>query len=229
MRWEKFQQQQPTQHHWEKLHTCNSIRSERFLYVFGGYGKDNCHTNQVQVFDTETIVWKELSTTGQKLPPRVGHSTIALSKNLFVFGGFANSQNLYDGAYMLDLESAMWTRKRSVDESGGAELNGHYASKSKASRITNQDAIDRLQADGAHKESTLQDPSAEATVAANVKSLASSDVSQRKESGGNQEPTATLNLNDNMMSDTPDSAIDIKKDTCAASTATTTTNQLLFP
>jgi hypothetical protein len=33
-------------------HTCNAIREGRLLYVFGGYGKDNCQTNQVHVFDT---------------------------------------------------------------------------------------------------------------------------------------------------------------------------------
>lgn len=33
-------------------HTCNSIRGGKFLYVFGGYGKDNCQTNQVHIFDT---------------------------------------------------------------------------------------------------------------------------------------------------------------------------------
>lgn len=33
-------------------HTCNSINGGRHIYVFGGYGKDNCQTNQVHVFDT---------------------------------------------------------------------------------------------------------------------------------------------------------------------------------
>lgn len=33
-------------------HTCNAIKEGRFLYVFGGYGKHNCQTNQVHVFDT---------------------------------------------------------------------------------------------------------------------------------------------------------------------------------
>ena len=33
-------------------HTCNAIKGGRFLYVFGGYGRDNCQTNQVHVFDT---------------------------------------------------------------------------------------------------------------------------------------------------------------------------------
>lgn len=33
-------------------HTCNAIKGGRLLYVFGGYGKDNCQTNDVHVFDT---------------------------------------------------------------------------------------------------------------------------------------------------------------------------------
>ena len=51
----------------------------------------------------ETLVWKELNTLGQKLPPRAGHSTVAFGKNLFVFGGFTDAQNLYDDFYMLDV------------------------------------------------------------------------------------------------------------------------------
>lgn len=37
------------------------------------------------------------------LPPRAGHATVAFGKNLFVFGGFTDSQNLYDDLYMLDV------------------------------------------------------------------------------------------------------------------------------
>lgn len=33
-------------------HTCNAIKGGELLYIFGGYGKDNCQTNQVHVFDT---------------------------------------------------------------------------------------------------------------------------------------------------------------------------------
>ncbi|RWW62914.1 hypothetical protein BHE74_00029936 [Ensete ventricosum] len=33
-------------------HTCNAVRGGRYLYVFGGYGRDNCQTNDVHVFDT---------------------------------------------------------------------------------------------------------------------------------------------------------------------------------
>jgi hypothetical protein len=42
-------------------HTCNSINGGRHIYVFGGYGKDNCQTNQVHVFDTGVCVFLFLS------------------------------------------------------------------------------------------------------------------------------------------------------------------------
>lgn len=50
----------------------------------------------------ETLLWTKLNTTGMILTPRAGHSTIALGKSLFVFGGFTDAQNLYDDLYMLD-------------------------------------------------------------------------------------------------------------------------------
>lgn len=37
------------------------------------------------------------------MPPRAGHSTVAFGKNLFVFGGFTDAQNLYNDLYMLDV------------------------------------------------------------------------------------------------------------------------------
>lgn len=51
----------------------------------------------------DTLVWCKLNTTGQLLPPRGGHTTIGFGKNLFVFGGFSDEQNLYDDVYMLDI------------------------------------------------------------------------------------------------------------------------------
>jgi hypothetical protein len=32
-------------------HTCNTVKSGRFIYVFGGYGKDECQTQDIHVFD----------------------------------------------------------------------------------------------------------------------------------------------------------------------------------
>ncbi|XP_011012262.1 PREDICTED: host cell factor-like [Populus euphratica] len=179
MRWERVQQQLQQGVAIEELngprkrwgHTCNSIKGGRFLYVFGGYGKDNCQTNQVHVFDTvwkqaittgtppsardshtcsswrdkiiviggedghdyylsdvhildtETLVWEELNTSGQKLPPRAGHSTVSFGKNLFVFGGFTDAQNLYDDLHMLNVETGIWTMVMTTGDGPSARFS----------------------------------------------------------------------------------------------------------
>ena len=48
-------------------------------------------------------MWKELNTSGQLLTPRAGHVTVSLGRNLYVFGGFTDAQNLYDDLYVLDV------------------------------------------------------------------------------------------------------------------------------
>lgn len=52
---------------------------------------------------SDTFIWKELNTSGQLLTPRAGHVTVSLGRNLFVFGGFTDAQNLYDDLYVLDV------------------------------------------------------------------------------------------------------------------------------
>lgn len=37
-------------------HTANTVKNGRFLYVFGGYGKDDCQTQDVYVFDSGIIL-----------------------------------------------------------------------------------------------------------------------------------------------------------------------------
>lgn len=51
----------------------------------------------------DTLIWRELSTSGQLLPPRAGHSTVSFGRTLFVFGGFTDAQSLYNDLYMLDV------------------------------------------------------------------------------------------------------------------------------
>lgn len=52
---------------------------------------------------SDTLIWRELNTSGHLLPPRAGHATVAFGKNLFVFGGFTDAQNLYNDLYALDV------------------------------------------------------------------------------------------------------------------------------
>lgn len=62
-----------------------------------------CISHLMLFSSIDTHVWCKLNTAGQLLPPRAGHTTVSFGKNLFVFGGFSDEQNLYDDVYMLDV------------------------------------------------------------------------------------------------------------------------------
>ncbi|KAM7267965.1 hypothetical protein ACFE04_010131 [Oxalis oulophora] len=89
-------------------HTCSSWKN--LLVVIAGEDAHDFYLSDVHILDTDTLMWKELNTSGQLLPPRAGHSTVAFGNILFVFGGFTDAQNLYDDLYMLDVETGIWTK-----------------------------------------------------------------------------------------------------------------------
>ncbi|XVF54447.1 hypothetical protein PTKIN_Ptkin05aG0180800 [Pterospermum kingtungense] len=89
-------------------HTCSSWKNN--IIVIGGEDEHDYYLSDVHILDTDTLAWKELNTSGQILTPRAGHATVAFGKNLFVFGGFTDAQNLYDDLYMLDVDTGIWTR-----------------------------------------------------------------------------------------------------------------------
>ncbi|KAE8681417.1 Transporter associated with antigen processing protein 2 isoform 1 [Hibiscus syriacus] len=89
-------------------HTCSSWKNK--IIVIGGEDGHDYYLSDVHILDADTLAWKELNTSGQVLTPRAGHSTVAFGKNLFVFGGFTDAQNLYDDLYMLDLDIGIWTK-----------------------------------------------------------------------------------------------------------------------
>ncbi|KAF9624547.1 hypothetical protein IFM89_011721 [Coptis chinensis] len=86
-------------------HTCSSWKNK--LIVVAGEDESDYYLSDVHILDTDTLVWKQLPTSGQKLPPRAGHSSVALGKDLFVFGGFTDERNLFDDLHMLNLDLVM--------------------------------------------------------------------------------------------------------------------------
>nr|KYP49534.1 Rab9 effector protein with Kelch [Cajanus cajan] len=89
-------------------HSCSSWKNK--IIVIGGEDERDYYLSDVHILDTDTLIWRELSTSGQSLPPRAGHSTVSFGKNLFVFGGFTDAQSLYNDLYMLDIETGVWTK-----------------------------------------------------------------------------------------------------------------------
>ncbi|KAM1786570.1 hypothetical protein ACFX12_039329 [Malus domestica] len=102
-------------------HTCSSWKNK--LIVMGGEDAHNYYLSDVHILDTDTLIWRELKTTGQFMTPRAGHCTIAFGKNLFVFGGFTDSQNLYGDLYMLDVDTAVWTKVLTAGDGPSARFS----------------------------------------------------------------------------------------------------------
>ncbi|KAL3695735.1 hypothetical protein R1sor_009811 [Riccia sorocarpa] len=95
-------------------HTCSSYKNA--FIVLGGEDSSNSYLSDIHILDAESLVWRELRTSGQKLVPRAGHTTIALGKYLFVFGGFTDNRKLFDDLHVLHLETGVWTKATTVGE-----------------------------------------------------------------------------------------------------------------
>nr|XP_048330190.1 uncharacterized protein LOC107419037 isoform X2 [Ziziphus jujuba var. spinosa] len=102
-------------------HSCSSWRN-KFIVVGGEDGHDY-YLSDVHILDTDTLIWRELNTSGHLLTPRAGHSTVAFGKNLFVFGGFTDAQNLYNDLYMLDIDTGVWTKVTTIGDGPSARFS----------------------------------------------------------------------------------------------------------
>uniref|UniRef100_A0A161Y0Z7 Uncharacterized protein n=1 Tax=Daucus carota subsp. sativus TaxID=79200 RepID=A0A161Y0Z7_DAUCS len=102
-------------------HTCSVWRNK--LIVLGGLDLDGFYQSDVHILDTDSLTWEKLNTSGQLLPPRAGHTAVVLGKNLFVFGGFWDEQNVFDDIHMLDVETGCWTKVTATGEGPSARFS----------------------------------------------------------------------------------------------------------
>ncbi|WOK92296.1 kelch domain-containing protein 3 [Canna indica] len=106
-------------------HTCNIVHGGRYLYIFGGYGRDNCQTNDVHVFDTVKKLWTKPMLKGTPPSPRDSHSCTTVGDRLFVFGGTDGKNPLKD-MHILDTSSNTWIMPDLYGEGPDAR-EGHSA------------------------------------------------------------------------------------------------------
>ncbi|CAK9147944.1 unnamed protein product [Ilex paraguariensis] len=102
-------------------HTCSAWKNK--IIVIGGEDSCDYYLSDVYILDADTLVWGKLSTSGELLPPRAGHTAVALGKNLFVFGGFTDEQSLFDDIYMLDVDTGVWTKVMATGEGPSARFS----------------------------------------------------------------------------------------------------------
>lgn len=103
-------------------HTCSSWKNK--LIVLGGEDASDCYLSDVHMLDADTLTWRQITTSGQMLAPRAGHTTVSLGNNLFVFGGFTDARNLYDDLHVLNLETGKWSRVSNINKGPSARFSG---------------------------------------------------------------------------------------------------------
>ncbi|XP_020702488.1 RING finger protein B isoform X1 [Dendrobium catenatum] len=103
-------------------HTCSSWKNK--LIVLGGEDASDCYLSDVHMLDADTLTWRQITTSGQMLAPRAGHTTVALGSNLFVFGGFTDARNLYDDLHVLNVETGKWNRVTNINRGPSARFSG---------------------------------------------------------------------------------------------------------
>eukprot|EP01018_Ginkgo_biloba_P035302 Gb_19518 [translate_table: standard] len=102
-------------------HTCSSWKNK--IIVLGGEDASDYYLSDVHILDADTLMWKELNTTGQTLAPRAGHATVSLGKHLFVFGGFTDDRNLFDDLHVLNVETGVWTKAATMGQGPSARFS----------------------------------------------------------------------------------------------------------
>ncbi|XP_020583851.1 host cell factor-like isoform X2 [Phalaenopsis equestris] len=103
-------------------HTCSSWKNK--LIVLGGEDASDCYLSDVHMLDADTLTWRQITTSGQMLAPRAGHTTVALGSHLFVFGGFTDARNLYDDLHVLNVETGKWNRVTNINRGPSARFSG---------------------------------------------------------------------------------------------------------
>ncbi|KAG0494767.1 hypothetical protein HPP92_005761 [Vanilla planifolia] len=88
------------------------------------YWTQNTSVNMVLFLWAETLTWRQITTSGQMLTPRAGHTTVSLGSNLFVFGGFTDARNLYDDLYVLNIETGIWSKVANINSGPSARFSG---------------------------------------------------------------------------------------------------------
>lgn len=90
-------------------HTATLVGDEK-LVIFGGSGEGGAnYLNDLHVLDLKTMCWSSPEVRGDMPVPRDSHSTVAIGKKLFVYGGDCGDR--YQGDVdVLDMDTMIWSR-----------------------------------------------------------------------------------------------------------------------
>ncbi|XP_021478389.1 tip elongation aberrant protein 1 isoform X2 [Oncorhynchus mykiss] len=123
---------------WERLATGGvSLRTIRHssvsvgdnIYVYGGL-LDGVPTDDLMVFNTVSLNWTPVKTTGTLPSARYNHTFAVVSEQVFMFGGCAEDGCYYKDVHVLNTETLVWQRYGVKGESplacAGQTLTAHH-------------------------------------------------------------------------------------------------------
>lgn len=115
---------------WSRVEVAESVRPAarqghaavevgQSIYMFGGCVQAARCYNDVWIFDTDSLRWRQAPITGEWPEARAGHSATLVGTDIFIYGG-ANIQETFSGVYRLDLVKQHWTLAAPDIPAGGA-------------------------------------------------------------------------------------------------------------
>ncbi|KAG9454033.1 hypothetical protein H6P81_006937 [Aristolochia fimbriata] len=101
-------------------HAAATVGSK--IYLFGGLNHETIYSC-LYAFDTETLLWSEISNQGEEWPcARHSHSLVASKTQLFVFGGYDGEKALGD-LYSFDVRTCAWKKEKTTGKAPYARFS----------------------------------------------------------------------------------------------------------
>ncbi|ROL54997.1 Rab9 effector protein with kelch motifs [Anabarilius grahami] len=123
---------------WEKLLSAGvSLRTLRHsaaalgenIYVYGGI-LDGVPTDDLMMFNTVSLIWMPIKTTGALPSERYNHSFAVVGEQIFLFGGCSEDGSQLKDMYALNAETLVWEQFKVKGESpvvcAGQSFTSHH-------------------------------------------------------------------------------------------------------
>lgn len=81
------------------------------IYIFGGF-QDGIAIGDIHKFDTRFAKWSQPPQSGDVPPARCNHTLTAIGKKLYLIGGRAGEETLFNDVYVFDTGLDMGERGR---------------------------------------------------------------------------------------------------------------------
>jgi hypothetical protein len=122
--WEKVatQHKHATHGAWHSGHTGTAMAKNKMV-VFGGR-RGNAMTNEVHIFNTDSLKWITPAVKGT-CSHREYHSSCALREKVYVMGGISEEGDLTSDLWLLDFDTMQWSMVSTYGQAAPRPRRGH--------------------------------------------------------------------------------------------------------